>query len=93
MRLREQSEGHLPTARVASGMEAARTRSRLLCGTWEPVTPMAREGRKRRTRERQSTEAAYRGGAVRSVCWAAPRSGGLESHWRSGKERYIRKWG
>ena len=66
MRLRDKSEGYLLTARAASGMEAARTRSRLLCGTWEPVTPMPRETRKRKSRERQSTEAAYRGGAVRS---------------------------
>ena len=28
-----------------------------------------------------------------SVCWAAPRSGGLESHWRSGRERHIQKRG
>ena len=49
MRLRDQSEGNLPTARAASGMEAARTRSTLLRGTWEPVTPMARESRKRWT--------------------------------------------
>ena len=32
-------------------------------------------------------------GCSHSVCWAAPRSGGFKSHWRSGKERYIRKWG
>ena len=66
MGLRDESEGYLLTARSASGMEAARTRSGLLRGTWEPVTPMARESRKRRTRERQSTEAAYRGGAART---------------------------
>ena len=66
MRLRDQSEGCLLTARAASGMEVARTRSRLLCGTWEPVTPMVRESCKRRTRERQSTDAADRGGAARS---------------------------
>ena len=28
-----------------------------------------------------------------SVCRAAPRSGGRESHWRSDRWRYIRKWG
>lgn len=65
-RLRDKSEGYLLTARSASGMEAARTWSGLLCGTWEPVTPMAREDRKRSTRKRQSTEAAYRDGAARS---------------------------
>jgi len=29
--------GHLPTAQAVSGMEVARARVRLLCGTWEPV--------------------------------------------------------
>ena len=44
---------------------------------------MLRETSKRQTREEQSTEAKHRDGRVRTVCWAAPRSGGLESHWRS----------
>ena len=30
-------------AQSTSGMEVARVRSGLLCGTWEPVTPMRRE--------------------------------------------------
>ena len=51
-------------ARAASGMKAARMRSRLLCGTWEPVTPMPREKRKWRTHERESTDAGYRDGAT-----------------------------
>lgn len=62
----DESGGHLSTDRAASGIKAARTRYRLLCGTWEPVTPMLRENRKRRPRERQSTDAGYRGGATRS---------------------------
>jgi len=37
---REKSGGNLFTAQAASGMKAARTRYRLLCGTWEPVAPM-----------------------------------------------------
>ena len=45
VRLRDKSEGYLLTARAASGMEAARTRSGHLCGTWEPVVPMSRETR------------------------------------------------
>jgi hypothetical protein len=50
---RDQFGRYLFTARMASGMKAARTRYRLLCGTWEPVTPMLiRETRKRRPRER-----------------------------------------
>ena len=64
--LRDESEGYLLTARAASGMEAARTRSGLLRGTWEPVVPMARETRKRQNRERLSTDAAHRGGVVSS---------------------------
>jgi len=41
---RDQSGGNLFTARAASGMKAARTRSRLLCGTWEPCHPDAKGG-------------------------------------------------
>jgi hypothetical protein len=63
---REQSGGHLFTARMASGIKAARTRSRRLCGTWEPVTPMLREPRKGKPPECVSTEAGYRDGATRS---------------------------
>jgi hypothetical protein len=64
--LRDKSGGHLSTAQAASGMKAARARFRLLCGTWEPVTPMRREKRKWKPHERESTEAGYRGGATRS---------------------------
>lgn len=64
--LREKSGGNLLTAQAASGMKAARTRSRLLCGTWEPVTPMLREPRKGKPPKRVSTEAGYRDGATRS---------------------------
>jgi hypothetical protein len=63
---RDQSGGNLSTAQVASGMKAARTQSRLLCGTWEPVTSMPREKRKWKPHERESTDAGYRGGATRS---------------------------
>jgi hypothetical protein len=61
---REESGGNLSTAQAASGMKAARTRSRLLCGTWEPVTPMLREPRKGKPPEGVSTEAGYRDGAT-----------------------------
>ena len=37
---RNEPEGYLPTAQAASGTQAARARSRLLCGTWEPVAPI-----------------------------------------------------
>ena len=57
---------HLSTARSATGMKAARRRPRLLCGTWEPVTPMPRETTKGKPPEVQSTDAGYRGGATRS---------------------------
>jgi len=62
----DESGRYLLTAQAAPGIEAARTRSRLLCGTWEPVTPMPRERRKRWSLERLSTDAGYRGGATRS---------------------------
>nr|WP_242467205.1 reverse transcriptase domain-containing protein [Ectothiorhodospira shaposhnikovii] len=58
--------GDLLTAQAASGMKAARMRSRLLCGTREPVTPMSREKRKRKPLKRESTDAGYRGGVTRS---------------------------
>ena len=41
--LREECGRNLFTAHMATGIKAARTRSRLFCGTWEPVTPMQRE--------------------------------------------------
>ena len=63
---RDKFGGNLFTARAASGIKAAGIRFRLLCGTWEPVTPMRRENRKWRTHKRESTEAGYRGGATRS---------------------------
>lgn len=63
---RDQSGRNLSTAQVASGMKAARMRSRLLCGTWEPVTPMPREKRKWKPHKRESTDAGYRDGATRS---------------------------
>ena len=47
-------------------MEAARARSRLLCGTREPVTPMPREQCKGKPYERERTDAGYRDGATRS---------------------------
>jgi hypothetical protein len=61
---RDQSGGDLFTAQAASGMKAARLRSRLLCGTWEPVTPMPREKRKGKPPKRASTDAGYRDGAT-----------------------------
>jgi hypothetical protein len=63
---RDQSGRSLLTAQMASGIEAARTRSRLLCGTWEPVTSMLRESHKWKPHECPSTDAGYRGGAIRS---------------------------
>jgi hypothetical protein len=62
----DESGGNLFTVQAATGMKAARRRSRLLCGTWEPVTPMSREKTKGKTPEVESTDAGYRGGATRS---------------------------
>jgi len=44
---RDQSGGNLFTARAAPGMKAARLRSRLLCGTWEPLRHERERGRDR----------------------------------------------
>ena len=64
--LRDQVGGYLLTARSASGIKAAGTRSGLLRGTWEPVVLMTRETRKRQNRERLSTNAAHRDGVASS---------------------------
>ncbi len=61
---RDKSGRNLSTAQAASGIKAARTRLRLLCGTWEPVTPMLRERCKWKPHEYLSTNAGYRGGAT-----------------------------
>lgn len=64
--LQDKSGRCLLTARSASGMEVARVRSRLLCGTWEPVTPMLREKHKETHSKCESTDAEYRDGATPS---------------------------
>ena len=61
---RDKSGRNLFTDRTASGIKAARTRVRLLCGTWEPVTPMSRERCKERSSKCLSTDAGYRGGVL-----------------------------
>lgn len=61
---RDKSGSNLLTGQTASGIKVARTRFRLLCGTWEPVTPMLREKHKERSSKCQSTEAGYRGGVT-----------------------------
>jgi hypothetical protein len=52
-------------AQAASGRKAAGRWSRLLCGTWAPVAPMARETRPWRPHEWESPEAGHRGGVAR----------------------------
>ena len=64
--LQDKSGRSLLTARSASGMEVARVRSRLLCGTWEPVTSMPREKHKEVHSKCERTDAKYRDGATRS---------------------------
>ena len=92
----DKSEGYLLTARAASGMEAARTRSGLLRGTWEPVVPMLRETRKRRTRKRLSTDAAHRGGVAciseEGSVMELERRGHLDRHGTSGQPGTGKPW-
>ena len=64
--LREECGRNLFTAQMATGIKAARTRSRLFCGTWEPVTPMRRERCKWEPHKYLSTKAGNRDGALRS---------------------------
>ena len=87
--LRDKAGGCLLTARSASGIKAAGTRSGLLRGTWEPVVPMLRETRKRQNRERQSTDAAHRDGVASSSVdgpvMGPERRGHLNRHGRPGQ--------
>src|SRR4030042_2537001 len=64
--LQDKSRGNLFTAWTASGIKVARTRTRLLCGTREPVVPMIREKFKWKTHESESTDEEHRGGLTRS---------------------------
>jgi len=64
--LQDKSRRYLFTAWAASGIKVARTRFRLLCGTWEPVVPMIREKFKWRTHKNESTKAEHGGGAASS---------------------------
>src|SRR6266498_4784096 len=57
-------EGYLLTARVVTGMKAARAQLRLLCRTWEPIASMRRENSKWRTHEEPSTDAKRRDGRI-----------------------------
>jgi len=68
-------------------MKVARTQSRLLCGTWEPVTPMPREKRKGQPPECESTDAGYRGGVT---CSSEPH---LKTEWVKGNRRLRVKGG
>ncbi len=67
--------GHLFTAQAVSGMEVARARVRLLCGTWEPVVSretgswsmdlrptLPRKAPSGRNREESNPHARHRGG-------------------------------
>jgi hypothetical protein len=61
-----ESGGYLLPAQAVTGIEAARARLRLLCGTWEPIASMRRENSQWWTHEEESTEARRRGGSARS---------------------------
>ena len=64
--LQDKSGRCLLMAQAESGMEMARVRSGLLCGTWEPVASMLREKRKETYSKCESTDAKNRGGVTRS---------------------------
>ena len=88
------------TAKVRSGRapRCRRTHARMydrsrdlgdLCVTAALASRSPKSRQKSRAEDARRREV----GPTHSVCWAAPRSGGFKSHWRSSKERYIRKWG
>jgi len=64
-RTQDKCRGGLLTVCATSGIKAARTWTRLLYGTWEPVVPMLREKSKWRPHEGESTDAEHRGGSSR----------------------------
>ena len=94
--LRDKAGGHLFTARSASGIKAAGTRSGLLRGTWEPVVPMLGETRKRQNLERLSTDAAHRDGVASSSeegpVMGLERRGHLDRHKRPGQPASGGPW-
>ena len=63
---REQPTGNLFTGWAVSGIEMARARFGLLCGTAGTCVVMIRETVKRRNLKTQSTDAQRRGGPARS---------------------------
>ena len=66
MLLREEPIGNLLTGWVVSGIEMARARFGLLCGTAGTCVVMIRETVKRRNLKTQSTDAQRRGGLTHS---------------------------
>ena len=64
--LRDKPIGNLLTGWAVSGIEMARARFRLLCGTARTCVVMLREPVKRGNLEAQSTDAQHRGGPTRS---------------------------
>ena len=64
--LRDQSIGNLFTGWAVSGIEMARARFGLLCGTARTCVVMRRETVKRRHLKAQSTDAQRRGGLTHS---------------------------
>ena len=68
---RDEPIGNLLTGWVVSGIEMARARFGLLCGTAGTCVVMLRKTAKRSNLKAQSTNAQRRGGLTRSVRWAA----------------------
>jgi hypothetical protein len=64
--LRDESIGNLLTGWAVSGIEMARARFGLLCGTARTCVVMQRETAKRSNLKAQSTDAQRRGGPIRS---------------------------
>lgn len=63
---RDKPIGNLLTGWAVSGIEMARVRSGLSCGTAGTCAVMPREKAKRRNLKAQSTDAQHRGGLARS---------------------------
>ncbi len=87
----DQSERDLLTAQAASGRRGGATSTQASVWNVGTCIAMLRERIKWKPHERLSTEAQCRGGAARSVRWAAHESGGLKSLRRSNEGRCIQR--
>ena len=90
---RDEPIGNLFTGWVMSGIEMARVRFGLLCGTAGTCDWDVKGDGQEKPSQGRSTEAQRRGGRTRNACLAARVSGGLKSRSARGHGSISNKWG